>query len=68
MIGYYEKTNILEKEPLQTDKMIPVIPVKCDTDMGESAAGGLHKYANPTLIEQEKGEWRRAAVRKHVEQ
>ena len=67
MIGYYEKTDI-EKESLQTDKMLPVILVKNDTDMGESAAGGLHKYANPALIEQEKGEWRRAAVRKHVEQ
>lgn len=68
MIGYYEKTGILEKESLQTDKMLPVILVKNDTDMGESAAGGLHKYANPALIEQEKSEWRRAAVRKHVEQ
>lgn len=68
MIGYYEKTDIFEKESLQTDKMLPVILVKNDTDMGESAAGGLHKYANPALIEQEKGEWRRAAVRKYVEQ
>lgn len=68
MIRYYEKTIILEKEPLQTDKMILVIPVKSDTDMGESAAGGSHKYANAALIEQEKSEWRRAAVRKHVEQ
>ena len=55
MIGYYEKTDI-EKESLQTDKMLPVILVKNDTDMGESAAGGLHKNANPALIEQEKGE------------
>lgn len=68
MIGYYEKTDIFEKESLQTDKMLPVILVKNDTDMGESAAGGLHKYANPALIEQEKGEWRSAAVRKYVEQ
>lgn len=67
MLGYYEKTDILEKESLQTDKRLPVILIKNDTDMGESAAGGLHKYANPALIEQEKGEWRRAAVRKHVE-
>lgn len=34
--------------------MLPVILVKNDTDMGESAAGGFHKYANPALIEQEK--------------
>lgn len=67
MLGYYEKTDILKKESLQTDKRLPVILIKNDTDMGESAAGGLHKYANPALIEQEKGEWRRAAVRKHVE-
>lgn len=68
MIRYYEKTDILEKESLQTDKRLPVILVKNVTDMGESAAGGLHKYANPALIVQEKGEWRRAAVRKYVEQ
>ena len=54
LIGYYEKTDVLEKGSLQTDQMIPAIPVKNDTDMGESAAGGLHEYANPALIEQEK--------------
>ena len=34
----------------------------------ESAAGGLHKYVNPALTEQEKDGWRRMAIRKHVEQ
>ena len=32
----------------------------------ESAAGGLHKYANSSLVEQEKDVWKKAAVKKHV--
>lgn len=35
-------------------------------EIGESAAGGLHKYANPSLIEQQKNAWRKAAVKKYV--
>lgn len=34
--------------------------------VNESAAGGLHKYANPSLAEQEKDAWRKMAVKKHV--
>lgn len=31
------------------------------------AAGGLHQYANPLYIEEEKDIWRKAAVAKHAE-
>jgi len=41
-------------------------PIFNDSSLGKSAAGGLHKYANPSLIEQEKDAWRKAAVKKHV--
>lgn len=50
------------------NQKVIVIPIENETDLGESAAGGLHKYANPSLIEQEKDAWRKAAVRKHAEE
>ncbi len=48
------------------NQKVIVIPIENDTDLGESAAGGLHKYANPSLIEQEKDAWRKAAIKKHA--
>ena len=36
-----------------------------DNNMG-MAAGGLHKYANISLIEKEKDSWRKAAIAKHA--
>lgn len=45
------------------NQKVIVIPIENETDLGELAAGGLHKYANPSLIEQEKDAWRKAAVR-----
>ncbi len=38
-----------------------------ETDSRQSAAGGLHKYANPALINQEKDTWKKAAIKKHRE-
>ena len=64
MIGYYDGTAVQVKEPLQMNQKVIVIPIENDTDLGESAAGGLHKYANPSLIEQEKDAWRKAAIKK----
>ena len=46
MIGYYDGTAVQVKEPLQMNQKVIVIPIENDTDLGESAAGGLHKYAN----------------------
>ena len=54
IIGYYDGTAIRVDEPLQKNQKVIVIPVENEMDLGESAAGGLHKYANPSLIEQEK--------------
>ena len=66
MIGYYDGTAVQVKEPLQMNQKVIVIPIENDRDLGESAAGGLHKYANPSLIEQEKDAWRKAAIKKHA--
>jgi hypothetical protein len=44
------------------NQKVTVIPIGNDIDLGESAAGGLHKYANPSLIEQEKDAWRKTAI------
>lgn len=50
MIGYYDGTVVQVNEP----------------NLAGAAAGGLHKYANPSLIELEKDAWRKAAIEKHV--
>lgn len=54
IIGYYDGTVVRVNEPLQMNQKVIVIPIKNETDLGESAAGGLHKYANPSLMKQEK--------------
>lgn len=66
MIGYYDGTAVRINEPLQVNQKVIVIPIENEPDLEESAAGGLHKYANPALIEQEKEAWRKAAIRKHA--
>lgn len=66
MIGYYDGTAVRVSEPLQMNQKVIVIPIENEMGLGESAAGGLHKYANPSLIEQEKNAWREAAIRKHA--
>lgn len=67
MIGYYDGTAVRVNEPLQINQKVLVIPIENETNLGESAAGGLHKYADLSLIEQEKDAWRKAAVKKHAE-
>lgn len=67
MIGYYDGTAIRIDEPLQKNQKVIVIPVENEADLEGSAAGGLHKYANPSLIEQEKDVWRKAAIKKHAD-
>ena len=67
MIGYYDETVICVDEPLQKNQKVIVIPVENETDLGESVAGGLHKYANLSLIEQENDAWRKAVLKKHVD-
>ena len=64
--GYYDGTAVRIDTPLKINQKVIVIPIENDTDLGESAAGGLYKYANPSLIEQEKDAWRKAAIKKHA--
>ncbi len=65
--GYYDGTAVRVDEPLQMNQKVIVIPIINEEEWRESAAGGLRKYANSALIEQEKDAWRKAAVRKHVQ-
>lgn len=66
--GYYDGTVIRVDEPLQMNQKVIVIPIENEMGLEESAAGGLHKYANPSLIEQEKNAWRRATIEKYIEE
>lgn len=66
MVGYYDGKAVRIKEPLQMNQKVIVIPIENEIDLGESAAGGLHKYANPSLFEQEEDAWRKAAIKKHA--
>ena len=68
IIGYYDGTSVRVEEPLQMNQKVIVIPIESEMDLGETAAGGLHQYANPSLIEHEKDAWRKAAIKKHVEE
>ncbi len=65
IIGYYDGTAVRVEEALRTNQKVIVIPIEDKIEFGESAAGGLCKYANQALIEHEKDAWRKAAVRKH---
>lgn len=64
--GYYDGTAVRVDEPLEINQRVIVIPIENEMDLGESAAGGLHKYADPSLIAREKNAWREAAVKKHA--
>lgn len=66
IIGYYDGTTIRVEEPLRMNQKVIVIPIESEMDLVKSAAGGLHKYANPALIDQEKDGWRKVAVKKYV--
>lgn len=66
IIGYYDGTAVRVEEPLQMNQKVLVIPIENEMDLGETAAGGLHKYANSALVEQEKDVWRKAAVEKFM--
>lgn len=65
MIGYYDGTAIRVNELLKINQKVIVIPIENEMDLGDSAAGGLHKYANSSLINQEKDAWRKAVMKKH---
>lgn len=66
IVGYYDGIAVRVDEPLQMNQKVVIIPVESELDLGDTAAGGLQKYANLSLIDQEKDVWKRAAVKKHV--
>jgi len=66
--GYYDGTAVRINGQLQMNQKVIVIPVENEENLAETAAGGLHKYADPTLIDQEKDAWRKAAEIKHVKE
>lgn len=66
--GYYDGTAVLVNEPLRMNQKVIVIPIENEENIEDTAEGGLHAYANPALIDQEKDAWRKAAVRKHVQE
>ena len=70
--GYYDGANIrlLEALPAKPNQKVMITltdefvePAK--REKRKSLRGILSKYADPTLLEQEKGAWERAAVEKH---
>jgi len=63
----YRKAIQVNK-PLKMNQKVIIIPIESENDLGESVAGGLHKYANVSFIEQEKDAWKKAAVRKYAEE
>lgn len=63
--GYYDGTAVQIAMPLQLNQKVLIIPIETDDDVNETAAGGLHKYANPELIAEEKDAWRKAAIKKN---
>ncbi len=66
--GYYDGTAVRVDTPLKINQKVIVIPIETEMDLEESAAGGLHKYANPSLIAQEKDAWKEGAIRKHAQE
>ncbi len=66
IMGYYDGTAVQVNKPLQMNQKVIIIPIENEDEWGESAAGGLHKYADASLIVQEKDVWRKAAVKKYA--
>lgn len=65
--GYYDGTAIQVNEQLQMNQKVIVIPIENEEGLMSTAAGRLHKYANPSVIEREKDIWKEAMVKKHAQ-
>ena len=65
--GYYDGMAVQVDEQLQINQKVIVIPIESDDSLIETAVGGLHKYANPSIIGLEKDAWRGAMVKKHAQ-
>lgn len=66
IMGYYDGMAVQVNKPLQMNQKVIIIPIESEDDWEESAEGGLHKYADASLIEQEKDAWRKAEVKKYA--
>lgn len=66
--GYYDGTAVRVNGQLQINQKVIVIPIEREEDFVETAAGSLHKYADSSLAEKEKGAWREAVVKKHAQE
>ena len=49
-----------------TERKIAVASIKAEGSMKKSAAGGLHQYANTSMIALENDVWKKTAVKKHI--
>lgn len=65
--GYYDGTAVRVNGQLQMNQRVIVIPIEDEENLMDTAAGGLHKYADPSMIGLEKGAWREAMVKKHAQ-
>ena len=49
IMGYYDGTAVRVNEQLQMNQRVIVIPIENEESLADTAAGGLHKYANAVL-------------------
>ena len=66
--GYYDGTAVRVNELLQMNQRVIVIPIENEESLVDTAAGGLHKYANLSMVGLEKDVWRDAMVKKHAQE
>ncbi|MDE5938433.1 MAG: hypothetical protein K2H37_05080 [Lachnospiraceae bacterium] len=66
--GYYDGTAVQVNGQLQINQKVIIIPIENEESLINTAAGGLHKYANPSMIGLEKDIWREAMVKKHAQE
>lgn len=62
--GYYDGTAVQVNEQLQMNQRVIVIPIENEENLIDTAAGGLHKYADLSMIGLEKDAWREAMLKK----
>ena len=63
--GYYDGSAVRTDAQFEMNQRVLIVPISDDFFDEGTAAGMLHKYANPDLIPSEKDAWRKAAVEKH---
>ena len=63
--GYYDGSVIQIQESLSPNQRVIIIPIDDDVVTGSFAAGGLKKYAIPSMVNLEKDAWKQAAVNKY---